>query len=202
METKKEYVVNIIGYGATRLSVPDTGENWGLCGIYKHADKIRIDKLFFMDDLLSWMPAWDKNFRPEYTFIQFCKENPNVELISKFDQILGDNQDATFKKPITRYPLNEASELLPGVYFTTTIAYVIAYAILKKVDRIRLYGFEIWSQVDANEYAFQRPCVDMWLSFAMGRGIKIEVPYYLTQAANNPNNFYGYKHNEQPSTNK
>jgi hypothetical protein len=55
-----------------------------------------------------------------------------------------------------------------------------------------LYGFEIWSGSDANEYNYQRPCVDFWLAFAIGRGIKVEVPYYLTLTAVNNQNYYGY----------
>ena len=54
------------------------------------------------------------------------------------------------------------------------------------------YGFEIWSGSEANEYTAQRPCVDFWLAFAMGRGIKVEVPYYLLHTQKSNQNLYGY----------
>ena len=82
--------------------------------------------------------------------------------------------------------------MVPGMYFTSSIAYILAYAILEKVDRIRLYGFEIWSGSDANEYQVQRECVNFWLAYAMGRGIRVETPWYLLLTASNAQNLYGY----------
>jgi len=196
-----ERVVNIIGLGASALNTPDTGENWGLCHAYKH--KIKLSKLFFMDDFEviakgdTWIPP------KEYTLDKFITDNPNCEIISKLPEKIQDMQGKMLAE-IHPYPLNEALFLAPGVYFTSTIAYVIAYAIfqtLPKIDRLRLYGFEMWSGSDANEFLYQRPCVDFWLAFAMGRGIKVEIPYHLLLTVQNTQNLYGYvkddiKHNQ------
>jgi hypothetical protein len=190
-----ERVINIIGLGASAANTSDTGENWGLCHAYKH--KLPMSKLFFMDDFSviasgdTWIPPVD------YTLDKFINDNPKCEIISKHDEKINDMKGNKIAD-IKAYPLNDALFLCPGVFFTSTIAYTIAYAILEKqrgntpVDRIRLYGFEMWSGSDANEYNFQRPCVDFWLAYAMGRGIKVEIPWYLLHTVINSQNLYGY----------
>ena len=195
-DKKMERVVNIIGLGRSGKNIPDTGENWGINYAYKF--KHRLDKLFYFDNLFD---GGDKLIPPvDYNVNEYLAENPNVEIISKIDSQVKiiDDKTNTVKvvANIKRYPLDEAIELVPGMYFTSTIAYVIAYAILQKVDRIRLYGFEIWSGSDSNEYQKQRPCVNFWLAYAMGRGIKVEAPWYLLLTADNAQNLYGYYHGE------
>lgn len=190
-----ERVVNIIGMGASGASVGDTGENWGLNNAYKRA---KLDKLFFFDDFSELMVS-DSQIAPhDKTFTWFLKEYPDVEIISRFEDTIRDTEGNSLGK-IKAYPLNEATKLAPGGFFTSTIAYAICYAILEKVDRIRLYGFEIWSGSDANEYMYQRPCVDFWLAYAMGRGIKVEVPWYLMLTTTNNQNYYGYSKVERLS---
>lgn len=184
-----ERVVNIIGMGPSSTSAPDTGENWGLNVAYKGCR--RMDKLFYFDSFTKLMNADATVYPKDYSLMNCIQDNPHIEIISKCaDSIKG--LDGTLLAPIKEYPLREALQLAPGGYFTSTIAYTICYAILEKVDRIRLYGFEVWSGSDANEYMYQRPCVDFWLAFAMGRGIKVEIPWYLLLTATNTQNFYGY----------
>jgi hypothetical protein len=55
-------------------------------------------------------------------------------------------------------------------YFTSSIAYMIAYAIYKGADEIDLYGIQMATRV---EFTNQRPCCEYWLGYAEGKGIKI-----------------------------
>jgi hypothetical protein len=183
-----ERVINIIGMGASATSVPDTGERWGLSQAYKHC---KLDRLIIMDNWLHIIAA-DPDFPPvERTFATMCEENPNIELIGKFNETLM-KPDGKILGRVKEYPLNDVLKLAPGAYFTSSIAYAICLAILEKVDRIRLYGLELWAGSDVNEYTVQAPCVEFWLAFAMGRGIKVEIPYYLMHTAKNTQNYYGY----------
>lgn len=190
-----ERVVNIIGMGKSSLNCPDTGENWGINSAYKSIKK--LDKLFFMDGFESQLidDSLTRINGEIYTFDMFLKDNPNVELISKYDDNIKDLNGNIVAK-INGFPLTESLKLLPGGYFTSTIAYMIAYAIMQKVDRLRLYGFELWSGSDANEYTKQAPCVEFWLAFAMGRGIKVEIPYQIMLTRLNNQNYYGYVSND------
>jgi len=188
-----ERVVNIIGMGASATVVPDTGERWGINFAFKLK---KLDKLFFMEDLMSWLPPQDEKYPPvDYTFDIFLKDNPNCELISRNDDTVKNVKTGDKLADIKAYPLYDACHLAPGGYFSSTVAYIIAYAILQKdppIDRLRLYGLEAWSGGDANEYNYQRPCIEFWLAFAMGRGIKVETPYYMIHTNNCNQNFYGY----------
>lgn len=227
-----ERVVNIIGMGASKGSVPDTGENWGINFAFKTN---RLDKLFFMESLMDWLPQKDERYPPfNYTFDKFLEQNPDCELISQTNDFVKNVSTGKKLREIQAFPLNEACELIPGGYFSSTVAYIIVYTMVelqakenildglitisnsekdetikkdlvskidnlqeeiknfRPVDRIRLYGIEAWSGGDANEYNYQRPCMEFWLAFAQGRGIKVEIPYYMIHTNNCNQNFYGY----------
>lgn len=82
------------------------------------------------------------------------------------------------------YPLEEITQtLLPYLwrndeldfeaakpYFTSTTAYMIALAIYKGFQEIRIYGVEMASDT---EYVRQRDGVTFWLGVAIGRGINV-----------------------------
>jgi hypothetical protein len=60
-----------------------------------------------------------------------------------------------------------------GTYFTNTISWQIAYAILEDFKEIRIYGVDM--AVDS-EYFWQRPSCEYFLGLAVGMGIKIWLP--------------------------
>jgi len=71
-----------------------------------------------------------------------------------------------------QYPLAEVVAGM-GNYFTNTISYQIALAILEGFKEIRIYGVDM--AVDT-EYAWQRPSCEYFLGVAMGQGIKVWMP--------------------------
>lgn len=72
-----------------------------------------------------------------------------------------------------KFPLEEIRNEFKGApqYFTSSVAYALAYAIYKKYKRIELYGVEMETNT---EYAHQRPGVAYWCGIAIGRGIEID----------------------------
>jgi len=70
-------------------------------------------------------------------------------------------------------------------YFTSSVAYALAYAIYKRYKRIELYGVEMETNT---EYAHQRPGVAYWCGIAIGRGIVID--FHSRQFFTSP--LYGY----------
>lgn len=66
------------------------------------------------------------------------------------------------------FPLDE----MPVRYFTSTFAYMLAYAIHKRVDEIGIYGVALSLK---EEYREQRSCAEFWIGFAAGRGIEVNV---------------------------
>jgi hypothetical protein len=60
-----------------------------------------------------------------------------------------------------------------GSYFTNSISWEIALAIMEGFEEIHLYGVDMATH---SEYAYERPSVEYFLGWAKGRGIKIIVP--------------------------
>ncbi len=58
-------------------------------------------------------------------------------------------------------------------YFTSSIAYMIAYGIWAGFPHIGVYGVDL---VVGVEYTEQKPCAEFWLGIARGRGIETYVP--------------------------
>jgi hypothetical protein len=84
-----------------------------------------------------------------------------------------------------RLPLDEMVEILPAPiqvrigkepertkYFTSSVAYAIAFAIYEGYERIEIYGVETLSDT---EYVQQRDGITLWMGIALGMGIEIEM---------------------------
>lgn len=57
-------------------------------------------------------------------------------------------------------------------YFTSTIAYMIAYAVYKDATEIEIFGVSL---LRVDEYMKQRPCIEAWIFYARARGIIVTV---------------------------
>lgn len=68
-----------------------------------------------------------------------------------------------------------ATEKGPNCYFTCSIAWLLAFAIISNPRRIELWGFTLQDKPDRkNEcYKFERPCFFYWVQQARNRGIEV-----------------------------
>ena len=57
-------------------------------------------------------------------------------------------------------------------YFTSTVAYAIALAVLQGRPRIDVYNIELTGKT---EYEKQRECYLFWIGFAAGKGIALDI---------------------------
>jgi hypothetical protein len=71
-----------------------------------------------------------------------------------------------------RFPKEKILEEF-GSYFTNSISWEIALAIMEGFKEIHLYGIDM---ATSSEYSYERPSVEFFLGWAKGRGIKIIVP--------------------------
>jgi len=71
-----------------------------------------------------------------------------------------------------RYPIENIIEEFGSDYFTSSVAYAIALAVYFGAEEIKLYGVALSFE---GEYYFERPCVEYWIGFARGKGIKVTV---------------------------
>jgi len=93
-----------------------------------------------------------------------------------------------------RFPLEECFKEFGSLYFTNTISYMIAYAILKGAKEIETYGV---NQASSSEYFYEKAGVEYWLGIANGRGIKITINGDKSEILTNKKRFggsllYGY----------
>jgi hypothetical protein len=77
----------------------------------------------------------------------------------------------------TKFPRTTIQEAFatargPNRYFTCTVAWCMALAILEEFQRIELWGFEFGDKPGAR-YAYQRPCFFYWVDRARERGIVV-----------------------------
>ncbi len=72
----------------------------------------------------------------------------------------------------TPYPLEEITTAFPRGYFTSSIAWMLAYAIYQKPEEIGLWGIDM---TGADEYEYQKACCEYFIGIAEGRGIKVYI---------------------------
>jgi hypothetical protein len=72
------------------------------------------------------------------------------------------------------YPIDEVTKMF-GVYFNNTAALLLAYAMYAnpELEEIKIYGIDMSSDT---EYRHQRPCMEYYIGYAKGRGIKVTLP--------------------------
>lgn len=66
-----------------------------------------------------------------------------------------------------------ATEKRPNRYFTCSICWLIAFAVLEGFERIELWGFELRDTKPGSAFAWERPCVAYWIKMARDRGIDV-----------------------------
>lgn len=71
------------------------------------------------------------------------------------------------------YPLEQVVERFGRRYFTSSVAYMIALAMLLGFERIEIYGVEMATD---SEYFWQRDCVMYWIGRAEGMGVDVYLP--------------------------
>ena len=76
------------------------------------------------------------------------------------------------------YPIDTVLEAFPDRYFTNTVSYMIALALLEGCDELGLWGIDMALSGTgiADEYGVQRPSVEFYLGIAVGRGIRVHLP--------------------------
>jgi hypothetical protein len=78
-------------------------------------------------------------------------------------------------KALESFPLQELLDETGSLYLNSTGAYAVAYAVLKGVKRLSLFGID-YSYAHSHDAEKGRGCVEFWLGIAHARGIKLAVP--------------------------
>jgi hypothetical protein len=180
-----------LGPGFSRAPKDAEGEIWTLnAGLFLLP---RIDKYFVMDPVESkgfmrvgkvLIHEGGKDIEKKVTPKSFAHEleSRDIEFISAYPSDI---------KTYTPYPLEEVVSSLGVPYFTNTISYMIAYAIVKGYQRIVLYGV---NQAALSEYIHHKPCVEFWLGLALGQGVSVDIQGWQSELLRNyQDTLYGYR---------
>ena len=174
-------------YIAARVASQEFDEVWGINCI---GAIIHVDKTFMMDPVSRFLDT-DNAGTQTGVARQFLKTNKKPIVTYQLDKRV---------KHLELFPLKQVTLDLGYCYFNNTVAYAIAYAIWKKVNKISLYGID-YTYKNVSMAESGRACVEFWCAIAVTKGIKLEVAHRSSLLDTNvPENekLYGYHRLDDP----
>ncbi len=174
-------------YIAARVASQEFDEVWGINCI---GNIIHVDKTFMMDPVSRFLDT-DNAGTQTGVARQFLKTNKKPIITCQLDKRV---------KHLELFPLKEVTLDLGYCYFNNTVAYAMAYAIWKKVNKISLYGID-YTYKNVSMAESGRACVEFWCAIAVTKGIKLEVAHRSSLLDTNvPENekLYGYHRLDDP----
>jgi len=174
-------------YIAARVASQEFDEVWGINCI---GGIIHVDKTFMMDPVSRFLDTENAGTQTGVAR-QFLKTNKKPIVTCQLDKRV---------KHLELFPLKEVTLDLGYCYFNNTVAYAIAYAIWKKVNKISLYGID-YTYKNVSMAESGRACVEFWCAIAVTKGIKLEVAHRSSLLDTNvPENekLYGYHRLDDP----
>jgi len=119
------------------------------------------------------------------------KDKAHLEVLKENDIEAYMHSEIEGMPNVKRYPIEEIMKEFNTDYFGSGIDYMIALAIYEGATEIHLYGVFM---MKGGEYYHQKPSVEFWAGYAMGRGIKFEVHGENTEILRTHNGLmYGYQ---------
>lgn len=153
----------IVGNNSEAYKLPvfeSEHEIWVFNG--KGATLPRYDAVFQMHLPVDWGGGWSQRWLRSNdkvpVFMRQVHDDIPMSIQYPFDKVFGMLEKVKFR--------NE-----PLKYFTSSIAWAIALAVLQNKPKIALHGLDM---VD-REYIEQKDCFAFWTGFAAGRGIELEI---------------------------
>ena len=159
----------------TQIQIMGTGAGWEVAPKQTHKTVYCLNDYIYFEKY---------GIKPDVLFIaDILDEKPQIVAgINNLGEVI--NRINALKVPLIapfRYaeiPLSEAFPLIEcekefgQPYFKNTIAYMIAYALLKGAKEIDIYGV---NQASSGEYFYEKSSVEYWLGVANGRNVKINI---------------------------
>lgn len=133
-------------------------------GVNSTLDVFRLDKCFVMDDLKTVKkryPDWATRIATTDTPVITSNLYPDL-----FPKAIG-------------YPIDDVLKTIQNDYLTTTVAYMVAYAIHINVKEFYLFGMDFWyPSSQAREPGAEAVC--FLLGMAQAKGINFRIPQNST----------------------
>lgn len=180
---KKSNKVAIVGCADSKKLTPiddPAFEIWGMNNLYPHLP--RADRWFEIHEIkhdgTNYYRRGERIFRGQVVnnYLQKMGEWAQKQNCPVYMQ-----QHWEIAPTSTPYPLQPILQKF-GNYFTNSVSYMLAMAIMEKYEEIHIYGVDMAVagndifNPEKNEYSYQRPSVEWLLGWCMGAGIKTYVP--------------------------
>ena len=156
--------VAIVGFAPSSMGLApfdnQSIEIWGINELYIVSEVTRIDRLF---ELHSYERFTQKDRNPNH--LKWLQENKDVLIYTQRKY-----------KDIPRsiaFPFDVIVEKTQTNYFTNSISWLIAFAVISGAKKIELWGIDM---ARAEEYESQRPSVEYFVGWARGLGVEVLIP--------------------------
>lgn len=184
VEQPKRKKVAVLGFTQSYRLAPFNDPEWEIWGL---------------NELYMFIPRWDRWFeihRREIYEADKKRVSDHVERLKAMTCPIYMQQHWEDIPGSVVYPLEDMIARF-GNYFTNTISYMVALAIMEGFEEIGVYGVDM---AHDTEYGTQRPSCEYIIGWAMGAGIKVTIPYEsdLLKA----NFLYGYQEAEEQAFHK
>lgn len=95
--------------------------------------------------------------------------------------------------PMSRaFPLEACINECGSCYFNSTVSYAIAYARMKRVRELQMYGIDFHYPNNPQMAEAGRGCAEYWIAKCMEVGMRVLVPPHSTLLDGGAPQFYGY----------
>lgn len=150
------FIAIVGGAPSSDYLAPYDNPDWQIWGMaFRRKSLKRVDRLFEIHDSRK-----------------YAKPGYEQEIVSLGIPLVVGRNFPIRAAHVSEFPFERAFQMMP--YLTSSAAYMIALAILEGATEIGVYGCDM--AVDDAEYFYQRPCVEAWIGYARGLGIKVTVP--------------------------
>jgi len=158
-----------------KIAIVGSGSGWNLLSpktnltIYALNDFIKTEKfgvkpdVLFIMDVLDEKPQIVSGFDNLGEVIQRINKM-KIPFIAPYKY-----EEIPLSEP---FPINKCVEVFGMPYFSNTICYMIAYALLSGAEEIHIYGV---NQVSSHEYTEERGAVEYWIGLANGMGVEVSI---------------------------
>jgi hypothetical protein len=161
--------VHILGKGDGWETIKDVPEGEIIYGVNDSFLRTpAVTHTFHMHDMEEYLERKETNSSTRLCIVH-ANKNPKMKFISiyKWDKVENSEE----------YPLEEIVNKFNVCYFTSTIDYMIAYALHHGAKEIIFHGVNMTQK---EEYVSQKPGAEFWIGYALGMGVKVKLQYEHT----------------------
>ena len=170
---KPQKKVAIVGFSGTRDMAPyndETWEIWSVNNLYKFIP--RTDRIFEMHDRED-LEQRESHGQAGESHIEFLKQCPIPVYMQKKHEDIPNSIAYPIDEMVERFGIPRLKGNQKDAYFTNSISYMIALAIIEKFDVMHIYGVDM---AVGTEYSEQRPSCEYYIGIAKGLGMEIKIP--------------------------